>query len=506
MSFVIEQTVKGHTYLYNVESFWDKDKKQPRQRRTYIGKKDPLSGGLISPDHATDARDFGATFFLQSIATQLGLTDILSSIFPDTAREILALAFYRLCENKALYLCDHWLDTVWLSIPRSLPSPRISELLVQLGHTAVYREHFFRKWAGRRLKSSRFVVFDITSVSSYAQGIDQVEWGYNRDHEALPQINLGVVYGEPSALPLCYRMYPGSIHDVNTLRNAVMELDVLSGGKIFFVLDKGFYSQANLRRLEGIDFIIPLPVRTCVYRELVSEARGKIRSAGYAIRHGEQVYYAIRKEVVLAGRELTAHVYLDQKRQGSEGESLLRGLLEGEALVRAEGFTDKGTLEAYLTDQMSGFLPYFKIRKSGKKYVLHRYVEKIDAALGGMGIFVLITNTSMSSEKILDYYRERDGVEKCFDALKNNLFFRRLRVHSGDGLEGLLFIEFIALILRSYMARKLRESKSLKSLYIPELLSELRKLKQITIGKKKVLTEISKRQKDIFTAFGITLQ
>jgi transposase len=94
-------------------------------------------------------------------------------------------------------------------------------------------------------------------------------------------------------------------------------------------------------------------------------------------------------------------------------------------------------------------------------------------------------------------------VEKCFDALKNNLFLKRLRVHSGDGVEGLLFIEFIALILRSHIARVLRETKPLQLLYIPELLSELRKLKQISIGKKNVLTEISKRQKDIFSAFGI---
>ena len=503
MSFVVQQTVKGHTYLYNVESFWDKDKKQSRQRRTYIGKKDPLSGSLIPSDTTTDAREFGATFFLQSIAEQLGLTTILASIFPDTAREILALAFYRLCEHKALYLCEYWLDSVWLPLPRSLPSPRISELLVQVGHTHVHRERFFKKWAFQYLKSSRFVVFDITSVSSYAQGIDQVEWGYNRDHEALPQINLGIVYGEPSALPLCYRMYPGSIHDVTTLPNAVMELEVFSGVKNLFVLDKGFYSQANLRHLAGMDFIIPLPVRTCVYRELVAEFRETIRSAGYAIGRGEQVYYAMRKKVTLAGGGFTAHIYLDQRRQGSEGESLLRSLLEGEALARSEGFTDKSRLEAYLADQMPGFIPYFKIRKQGTKYVLHRCVEKIDAALSGMGIFVLITNSELSSERILDYYRERDGVEKCFDCLKNNLFLKRLRVHSGDGVEGLLFIEFVALIVRAHIAKVLRETKSLKSLFIPELIAELRKLKQISIGKKKVLTEISKRQKDIFAAFGI---
>jgi transposase len=45
--------------------------------------------------------------------------------------------------------------------------------------------------------------------------------------------------------------------------------------------------------------------------------------------------------------------------------------------------------------------------------------------------------------------RDTGWVEKCFDALKNNLFLKRLRVHSGDGVEGLLFIEFVALIIRS---------------------------------------------------------
>jgi transposase len=120
-----------------------------------------------------------------------------------------------------------------------------------------------------------------------------------------------------------------------------------------------------------------------------------------------------------------------------------------------------------------------------------------------MGIFIMVTNSGLSSKVVLDYYRGRDEVEKCFDSLKNNLFLKRLRVHSGDGVEGLLFVEFIALILRSHIARVLRETKSLRSLSIPELVCELRKLKQIRIGRKKVLTEISKRQKAIFAAFGI---
>jgi transposase len=305
------------------------------------------------------------------------------------------------------------------------------------------------------------------------------------------------------SLPRC-RVYPGSIHDAGILRNAVLEREVLSGGKSLFVLDKGFYRQANIRHLVGMEFIIPLPVKTCVYRQPVSSAKDTIRSAAYAIRHGEPVYYGMRRGIELAGSELTApQVYLDERRQATERERFLRALLEGEALLASQGFTDKARIEAYLAGQMPGLLPYFTIRKRGANCVPVRSPEKTDGALGNMGLFVLVANTTLTGETIREYYRERDGVENCFDSAQNNLFLKRLRVHSGHTLEGILFIAFIALILRSSITGILKQTKSLKGLWVPELISELRKLKQITFGRKKVLTEISRRQKDIFSAFGI---
>ena len=104
MSYTIEQAVKGHIYLYSVQSYWDKEKKQPRQHRTYIGKKDPATGAVIPDDGIRDAREFGNIFLLQNIARRIGLTEDLSVVFPETWREILALAFYRICENHPLYL------------------------------------------------------------------------------------------------------------------------------------------------------------------------------------------------------------------------------------------------------------------------------------------------------------------------------------------------------------------------------------------------------------------
>ena len=40
-------TRAGITYVYNNESYWDKEKKAPRNRRTLIGKVDPETGEVV---------------------------------------------------------------------------------------------------------------------------------------------------------------------------------------------------------------------------------------------------------------------------------------------------------------------------------------------------------------------------------------------------------------------------------------------------------------------------
>jgi len=238
---------------------------------------------------------------------------------------------------------------------------------------------------------------------------------------------------------------------------------------------------------------------------LVASAQSKIRSAEYAIRHGEHIYYCIRERFEIADSNFTAHIFLDEHRQADNREAFLRTLIDAEALVAAQGFSRKDQIEEYMADQIPDMVPYFTTQRNGPRSVLARKTDAINATLGRMGIFVLITNTALTSEAILDYYRKKDGVEKYFDTLKNNMFLKRLRIHSRHTMDGLMFVEFIAMILRSEIQVVLKKSKLSDSLCIPELFSELRKLKQITFGKKKALTEVSRAQKDIFAAFGIKL-
>lgn len=49
MATIVYQTnpETGVKYAYSSESYWDKDKKAPRSKRTYLGKVDPETGEII---------------------------------------------------------------------------------------------------------------------------------------------------------------------------------------------------------------------------------------------------------------------------------------------------------------------------------------------------------------------------------------------------------------------------------------------------------------------------
>ncbi|MDR1903196.1 MAG: hypothetical protein LBQ88_13070 [Treponema sp.] len=80
---------------------------------------------------------------------------------------------------------------------------------------------FFRKWVavngGGEGALSAYVAYAVTSIPTYARGIDHAEWGYNRDHETLRQINIGMFFGESARLPVFYTSYSGSITDKSDL-------------------------------------------------------------------------------------------------------------------------------------------------------------------------------------------------------------------------------------------------------------------------------------------------
>ncbi len=77
-------------------------------------------------------------------------------------------------------------------------------------------------------------------------------------------------------------------------------------------------------------------------------------------------------------------------------------------------------------------------------------------------------------------------------------------VHKQETFEGKLFLDFIALIIYSWIKKIMRDEGINKSLTVQELIYELEKIKLIRLVEKKtVITEVSKKQRQLLEKFNI---
>lgn len=508
MSYIIKQKIGKYVYVYEAESYWDCDKQQPRQRRRYLGKAEPKTGRVIPPQKISKpscCRDFGNVYLLTKIAEEIGLVVVLKESFPDNWNEILACAFFEVSECRPLYLCKSWLELSYVENTKELTSQRISELLKDIGKRFEDRLKFFKLWAKQR-RDTKSIVFDITSLSSYSKLIKSVEWGYNRNGESLPQLNFGVIFGEPSALPLFYNIYPGSLSDVLTLKNIFKFIDGLGLKKVVFILDRGFFSDYNLRQIfkEGMRFVIPLPFTTKFALDLVKRAGEGMNIPTNAFRFNDRVLYCLRDRVVIGGGFCNTYLYLDEKRRVEEVERFLKKVMELEEKVARSKFRDKREVEDFLSENFTSWNRFLVVGRRRGGFVLLRKESGLSDITARMGKMILLNNYEADGKEILYWYRRKDIIEKFFDNMKNEIDLRRLRVHSKEVLEGRLFLGFISLILYSAISKVMKERGLYEDYTMQELIYELKKIKVLELKAGEIIiTEVSKKQRDLYKKFEI---
>ena len=85
------------------------------------------------------------------------------------------------------------------------------------------------------------LLYDITSLSSSSKLLECLEYGYNRDNDSLPQINLSLVVDKDKGIPVRYVVYPGSIADISTLKNTIIRLKDAGSQQFRLVMDRGIF-------------------------------------------------------------------------------------------------------------------------------------------------------------------------------------------------------------------------------------------------------------------------
>lgn len=142
----------------------------------------------------------------------------------------------------------------------SLSSNALSTLLETIGSSDLPL-HFCRSLV-RSQGNGSALLYDITSISSWTNTIPLFERDYNRDGLDLRQINLSLTVDRTRGIPLWYEIYPGSIVDVSTLGRTIATLTESGVQDTALVMDRGFFSVANLDALISSPYEFVLPPTT----------------------------------------------------------------------------------------------------------------------------------------------------------------------------------------------------------------------------------------------------
>jgi len=518
----------GVTYVYESTGHWDKVKKQARNDRTCIGKLDAITGEIIyskkykeqdeilpakrgpSPSLEYKRSFYGATYLFDAIGDSLGITEDLKKCFPESYDQILSIAYYLILEDRnPMSRFRKWALTHAHPYGKDIPSQRSSEIFGEISENS--KQLFFQLQARRRLEEE-FLAFDTTSISSYSKSLKQVKYGINKDHDKLPQINLALIFGEASRLPVYYRKLPGNIQDVTTVTNILTDIDFLNLNKVKLVMDRGFYSEANINELyrKRYKFLIGVKKSLKFVKKQLDGVRSTMVSRPhYSSRAGvyfdsflvDWDYSESKKrsgEVIKDSRRLYLHIYYNDQRATDDKIAFnkLLDILEEE--LRSGDRT---------SEHEKLYTKYYEIKQTPVRGILITpKQEAIAEAEKNYGYFALISNGVKDPMEALEIYRSKDIIEKAFGNLKERLNMRRTSVSSDENLDGKLFVQFVALIFLSYIKKAMSDKDLFKNYTMQELLDELDIIERFDLpGRKHHVGEMTKKQQKLYECLGFNI-
>ena len=511
-----------YRYVYKVTNTFRNEKGQPTNTRVSIGRSDEESGMLIPNDKYWElygdsfpgsnepesvsnlsplpgvgfenVHSIGATFLIGRILDSLGIGDILRNEFgPVRASCISTAVAYMACRGNVFERVRDWCEGYTLHEP-SLSSQAASSLFSSI--TFAERMGFFRKWVSLQ-PEDEYYAYDVTSFSSYATGISDLEWGYNRDREKLPQINLGCYLRQKSGLPVFYVTYPGSIVDKSHLPYMMAYNETLGINNVCFIGDRGFCTTANSNFMHAsqLSYLIGVEVGHKTVCAAINKVRDDILSVRNTVKPG---VYARSVRDRFYGETANMHVYYDPNIAERQRQDLYRRVeVQDENIRQLEQLTKK---------QAKYYRTYFDIElEENGSFTYKKNHDKVDAAAINCGFYCLLTNEELSCYEALEIYRRKDTIEQGFDDIKNYIGMKRLHTHSSSATDGKMFCSFIALIAAIEMANRLSEFMEKKSMSKDAVISELEKIRVVAMSDgRRLMNPLTKTQRTIFEMFGLS--
>lgn len=415
----------GRYYLYRSTTRWDKQAKKVRKVSEYIGRM--TEKGVVERNVLLSQRsvfEFGNSQLLLQMSE--GIRKPLQEAFPSRWKELLACAIVKTIQPLPLRLIQCQWEKLAASntIDAALSPNTLSKVLHEVGPNLVSQKNFF----DAIMKGSHMVAFDLSSIFSYSENLRFAERGHNAEHLFLNQVNFMMFFSIDKQLPVLLSPLHGSIRDVKALKDAI---DGVIMPNLVVVLDRGFasYNIAELLNEKSFNFVLPL--------------RRNFSTIKYDT--------PLEKSFMYRERAIKWNKYRVGKNQLYIFEDLkLR------------------------TEEETTFIKLMKQNKRTKA----QYAQKLTR----FGKIAILSNIDTSGKKVYEFFKSRQDIETCFDALKNELENDKTYLRDDDGVRGYFFISFLSLYLHYKILNLLRKKKLTDKISVNEALIELSKIYEIKTG------------------------
>ncbi len=369
---------------------------------------------------------------------------------------------------------------------------------------------FMNEWnASHDHREKIYISYDATNKNCQAGDLEIVEYGHPKADMGMPVFNYALAYDTNNREPLFYEKYPGSITDISQLEFVLDKAYGYGYRRVGFILDRGYFSMENLRNIDkkGYSFIIMVKGMASFVNGLVMECRGTFEEnrVNYIDEYDTYGMTVKRKLFATDEKDRYIHIYHSIQKESAERTQL-------ESKIRQM----KNYLKKHVNEVRefgSSFEQYFILyynEKTGQFQFAEERIHVIEKELRLSGYYCIVSSEKMTAKEALNLYKSRDATEKLFSGDKSYLGNKSLRVYIDDAANAKIFIEFVALIVRSRIYTCLKDKmkdmdKKPNYMTVPAALGELEKIEMVRLTDNVYRLDhaVTKTQKAILSAFGI---
>ncbi|MGB4406443.1 MAG: transposase [Sphaerochaeta sp.] len=528
---ITRRNIKGTTYInYEYGRLYDPEKQYNTPLRSTIGKQDETDATKMCPNqnflqHFPDVElpqekglaprssclKVGSFLVIRKIIADYCLDSMMARIIGADSGLFLDLASYTIiCENNAgQYYPDFaYNHPLFTKAMRLYSDSKVSDFLHSI--TTNQSVEFLNEWNGKRNHRERiYISYDSTNKNCQAGDIEMLEYGKPKDDNGVRIFNYAIAYDTDNREPLFYEEYPGSIVDVSQLQYMLEKVKAYGYKKVGFILDRGYFSKPNIQFMDscGYDFVIMVKGMGKLVSALITERQGTFEKDRSCSIWGYHVYGATVRHQLYEGDTCDRyfHLFHSISKEHAERDTLETKIEHMSALLKKNEGKEVSFSKAYSE--------YFDLyyNEDGKKFLFAK--EKtacIEREISLCGYFSIITSAKMTAKEAIGLYKSRDASEKLFRGDKSYLGNKSLRVYSDESASAKIFIEFVALIIRSKIYTSLKDEmvendKKANYMTVPAALKELDKIEMVRQfdGTYRLDHAVTATQKAILEAFDV---